>query len=111
MWVWRRRVGWRRLQVKVRDRLTLHGHSPVATLPVNDTLASAAWAHSASPVLASPCTMFNAPGGAPAAVSSSAKYTHDMGAQGDGLYTNVLPHAKATATFHVHVCRVLERAE
>jgi hypothetical protein len=43
------------------------------------------------------------PGGAPAYDNISAKMQALKGASGDGLYTNVLPHASAGATFQEHV--------
>lgn len=43
------------------------------------------------------------PGGAPAAVIISAMITGVIKANGDGLYTIVLPQANAGATFHEQV--------
>ena len=50
---------------------------------------------------ASPCTTFNDPGGVPASFNISASIGVVIGANGEGLYTIVLPQANPGATFQV----------
>jgi len=77
---------------------------PVGIEPVNDIFAISGLSHNNCPVKPSPWMMFITPGGAPASVMASANNTDVNGVNCDGLYTMVLPHARAGAIFQEAVC-------
>ena len=75
---------------------------PALGLPVSDTMATAGWRTSASPVAAPPHTTLSTPGGKTSA-SSSAIRTVEAGVNSDGFNTTVLPAATAGAHFHTAI--------
>src|SRR3954471_16624058 len=90
---------WQRLSVSAAARATA---LPAAMLPVIETISGIGWLTTAAPVVRSPQTTLNTPGGRMSA-NSSAMYTALAGVVSDGLSTIVLPAASAGANFHTAI--------
>ena len=73
---------------------------PAAVEPVNESASTSECSASADPASASPVTTFKTPAGIPASSASSASASAVIGASGAGLWTTVLPQARAGAIFH-----------
>src|SRR5262249_38326056 len=77
--------------------------APVAVPPVNDRVGTRGWATRGTPTLRpSPWTTLKTPGGRPTSWVISARRWAVVGVSSDGLATQVLPVARAGATFQVN---------
>ena len=76
---------------------------PTAVEPVNATLSMPGWRTNAAPAAPSPGTIDTTPGGSSASWITSASSSAVSGVVSAGLSTQVLPHARAGASFQAAI--------